>query len=336
MKGFDYYWYRRGLMAYVLWPLSLLYCAVAALRRMLYRLRNVFWPRPKAAVVVVGNISVGGTGKTPMVIWLAGHLKANGLRPGIVSRGYGGKAQTWPQAVDADSDPIQVGDEPVLIAARSACPVYVAPKRNLAVKALLGAHDCNVIISDDGMQHYAMQRDIEIAMVDSKRRFGNGFCLPAGPLREPVRRLRRSDFVVVNGLAKKGEHAMGLRGAIAMNLGDPSLTQPLEGFRHQAVHAVAGIGNPSRFFDMLSVNGIQVREHPFADHHRFSAEDIAFDDELPILMTEKDAVKCKAFASARLWVVPVSAMVDKSFASRLTADIKAAVAKRYKRKKRRG
>lgn len=334
--GLEYYWYRRSLIAYLLWPLSLLYRLLSALRRGFYALRAPFWPRPRIPVVVVGNLSVGGTGKTPMVIWLANHLRANGIKPGIVSRGYGGQAQSWPQEVSAQSDPRQVGDEPVLIATRSACPVYVAPKRNQAIRRLLKKHPCDVIISDDGMQHYAMRRHIEIAMIDSKRRFGNGFCLPAGPLREPIKRLKQVDFVVVNGLAKPGEFAMGLRGGIAVNLHDVSMTQPLEAFRHQSVHAVAGIGNPARFFDALSVNGIQVQAHPFPDHHQFEPGDIAFEDGLPVLMTEKDAVKCKAFAHAQVWAVPVSASPDKAFATQLTARIKALVAKYPNRRRPRG
>ncbi len=336
MRGLEYYWYRRSLIAYLLWPVAWMYCQLMRLRRGYFKFRNKFWPRLPVPVVIIGNISVGGTGKTPMVIWLANQLRSLGLKPGIVSRGYGGKAKQWPQAVSGRSDPLEVGDEPVLLATRVGCPVYVGPKRMKAARRLLKEHGCDVLISDDGLQHYKLQRDIEIAMIDSKRRFGNGFCLPAGPLREPAQRLRDVDYVVVNGLAQAGEYAMGLTGSIAVNLLDRSMTQTLEGFRHQVVHAVAGIATPKRFFDMLSVNGIQVEEHPFPDHHRFSREDIEFGDDLPVLMTEKDAVKCKSFVLPNVWVVPISAVPDKTFAASLLNAIKLAHAARAKRSKRRG
>lgn len=324
MKRLETYWYRRGLVAYLLWPLSKLFCALAAVRRGYIRMTGVLRRRLPVPVVVVGNISVGGSGKTPMVVWLANHLKSNGLKPGIVSRGYGGQSKHWPQAVQGDSDPALVGDEPVLIAARTRCPLYVGPNRVKAARALLKAHGCDVIISDDGLQHYRLKRDLEIVMVDGRRRFGNGFCLPAGPLREPVSRLARSDYVVVNGRAASGEVAMGLTGNVAVNLRDPTAAQPLAAFRHQQVHAVAGIGDPERFFDMLRAHGLQPDCHPYPDHHAFTPADLAFDDELPVLMTEKDAVKCRAFASDKVWVIPVSAVPDKRFAAEVVNAIKVA------------
>lgn len=322
MRDLEKHWYRRSLVAYLLWPVSRLFCAVAALRRGYYRLTGLLRRRIPVPVVVVGNISVGGAGKTPMVVWLANHLKANGFKPGIVSRGYGGQAKVWPQAVGAESDPALVGDEPVLIAARTRCPLYVAPNRVKAARALLKAHACDVLIADDGLQHYRLKRDLEVVMVDGRRRFGNGFCLPAGPLREPVSRLARSDYVVVNGRASASEFAMGLTGNVAVNLRDPSAAQPLAAFRHQQVHAVAGIGDPGRFFDMLRAHGLQPDCHPFPDHHAFSAGDLAFDDDLPVLMTEKDAVKCRAFARENVWVIPVSAVPDKRFAREIVNAVK--------------
>lgn len=335
--GIESSWYKKGLLSYLLWPVSQVYCAVSRLRKAFFQLRNRIWPRLKVPVVVViGNITVGGTGKTPMVIWLVNQLKANGLKAGVVSRGYGGENKKWPVHVTAKSDPIEVGDEPVLIATRAACPVYVAPRRNKAAKALLKEHDVDVIIADDGLQHYKLIRDIEIAMIDSRRRFGNGFCLPAGPLREKPSRLAECDFVVVNGMAKQGEYAMGLRGNVAVSLSDASMANTLETFRHQRVHAVAGIGNPERFFDMLRVNGLEVVPHPFPDHHRFTHDDLVFDEDLPIFMTEKDAVKCRALGLQNAWIVPVSAAPDKTFAQKLFLRIRevAGQNEKYRNRKR--
>lgn len=324
MRGLEKHWYRRGLVAYSLWPLSLLFRILAALRRRGYAVLNLLRRDLPVPVVVIGNITVGGTGKTPMVIWLVNQLKTNGLRPGIVSRGYGGQSKQWPVAVDANSDPSLVGDEPVLIATRTRCPLYVAPDRRKAARRLLSEQACDVLISDDGLQHYALPRDIEVVMVDAKRRFGNGFCLPAGPLREPVRRLHKADYVVVNGRASGGEMAMGLTGGIVVNLVDRGTAQPLEAFRHQHVHAIAGIGAPERFFDMLRAHGLEVQGHAFPDHHAFSAEEVAFDDGLPVLMTEKDAVKCRAFAQSSMWMVPVSAVPDRRFATEILNAVKLA------------
>lgn len=221
------------------------------LRRQAYRQgwwRSVRMPVP---VIVVGNITAGGSGKTPLVIWLAEWLQANGWRPGIVSRGYGGLAAHWPQPVRADSDPRLVGDEPVLTVQRTACPMMVGPDRVAAARALLQEHDCNIIISDDGMQHYCLQRDIEIAVLDGSRRLGNGFCLPAGPLREPASRLAEVDLRVANGVAKECEQQMLLQPQVVQRLHDGD-SQSLEFFRGQTVHAVAGIGNPARFFSAIA------------------------------------------------------------------------------------
>ncbi|HDP89881.1 MAG TPA: tetraacyldisaccharide 4'-kinase, partial [Thioalkalivibrio sp.] len=300
--GIESGWYKRGVVAYALWPVSKLFCGLVALRRRYFLLRNRLWPRLKVPVVlVVGNITMQGTGKTPMVVWLVNQLRANGLRAGVVSRGAGGTTRDWPQQVTAQSDANEVGDEAVLIATRAGCPVYVGPRRDKAARALLDAHGVDVLIADDGLQHYNLQRDIEIAMVDSRHRFGNGFCLPAGPLREPVGRLAACDFVIVNGMAKQGEYSMGLRGNVAVNIGDSKMANTLDAFRHQQVHAVAGIGHPERFFDMLRVNGIEVIPHPFPDHHRFEDSELDFDDDLPVFMTEKDAVKCRHMYLDNAW-----------------------------------
>ncbi len=317
MKRLDYYWYTRSPWLVLLTPLSLLYRVGVWLRRHAYRSGILSSYRLARPVIVVGNLTAGGTGKTPLVAWLAGYLRQKGLRPGIVARGYGGKARSWPQQVRADSDPGIVGDEAVMLAGMTGCPMAVAPDRVAAARELLDHSDCNVIISDDGLQHYALQRDLEIAVIDGVRRFGIGFLLPAGPLREPLRRLREVDLVVVNGLAGGGEYPMRMLAGKARGLREPELLRLLTDFRGKSVHAVAGIGNPARFFQTLQQHGMRVAEHVFPDHHRFQADDIRFGDDRPVFMTEKDAVKCRQFASGNEWVVPVRAEMSKEFCKRL-------------------
>ena len=319
MKRLDYYWYARSPWLLLLTPVSLVYRVAVWLRRLAYRSGLARSHRLPVPVIVVGNITVGGTGKTPLVAWLAGYLLSKGYRPGIISRGYGGRARRWPQQVRPDSDPNIVGDEPVLLAGITGCPMVVAPKRVAAARALLEHSDCNVIISDDGLQHYALQRDLEIAVIDGIRRFGTGFSLPAGPLREPVKRLQEVDLVVVNGLGSGTEHPMRMLLGEAHNLKDRALTRELSGFRGQTVHAVAGIGNPERFFQTLQQAGMQVVCHAFPDHHRFTSDDIGFGDGKPVLMTEKDAVKCRHFASDNDWYVPVRVELSAEFCAQLDA-----------------
>lgn len=306
----DRLWYGRSLLSLLLAPLGLLYGVLMRLRRLAYRVGYLRSTRVAVPVIVIGNVAVGGTGKTPLVIWLAEGLRRAGRRPGIVSRGYGGGARDWPRAVTADSDPREVGDEPVLIARRSGCPVMVDPNRVRAAEALLATRRCDIVIADDGLQHYALARDIEIAVVDAVRRHGNGRCLPAGPLREPLTRLRAVDLVMVNGGARAAECNFQLVGDVAVSLGSRQAPRPLADFSGQTVHAVAGIGRPERFFEHLRAHGLLVITHAFPDHHAFGAADILFDDHLPVLMTEKDAVKCRGFAAAVHWYVPVSARVD--------------------------
>jgi len=310
MKRLDYYWYNKGSLTLLLLPLSWLFCFIAITRRLAYRSGVFRVERLPVPVIIVGNISVGGTGKTPMVTWLVEFLREQGYRPGIVSRGYGGGASHWPQQVRSDSDARMVGDEAVLLARRCRCPMAVGPDRVAAARALLEYNDCDVIVADDGMQHYRLGRDVEIAMVDGVRRFGNGLCLPAGPLREPRSRLNSVDLVITNGVAGPREYRMGLEPATLWQLGDMSRSRSLASFSGQQVHAVAGIGHPQRFFRQLEDNGLQVIEHPYPDHHPFAPQDVCFDDELPVLMTEKDAVKCSDFANGRQWVVPVRAQLD--------------------------
>ena len=301
------------------WPLRVLagvYAAVNALRRALYRaglLRQVRLPVP---VIVVGNITAGGTGKTPLTIALVEALRLRGFRPGVISRGHGGSADDV-QRVDGAADPARVGDEPYLISQATGALVAVARDRVAAARLLLAqANPADVLIADDGLQHYRLGRDVEICVIDGARRFGNGRLLPAGPLREPVSRAARCDFRVVNGAtAGAGETAMTLAGdeAIALAGAATPLRRRLRDFAGQRVHAVAGIGNPARFFTMLCDAGIDVIEHAFADHHPFVAADLRFGDELPVLMTQKDAVKCAAFADTKMWSVPVHAQLPEAF-----------------------
>ena len=316
MKRLDHYWYSLNPVALSLAPISWLFCLLVQLRRVLYRFGWLRSFRVTVPVIVVGNITVGGSGKTPLVIWLANFLRSHGFRPGIVSRGYGGRATEWPQEVSAASDPAMVGDEPVLIASLSGCPLTAGPDRVAAAQTLLERHGCDVIISDDGMQHYRLRRDVEIAVVDVERRSGNGFCLPAGPLREPVTRLHSVDMVVGNGGAAAGEYGMTLEPTLVRRLVDGTV-RPLRDWAGLRVHAVAGIGNPPRFFAMLRAHGVVVEEHPFADHHAYDAGDIRFDDDAPVLLTEKDAVKCTAHADQRHWAVAVQAQLPDAFGARL-------------------
>lgn len=313
-------WYRKDLLARVLWPVSMLFRLLSALRRMMFRLNILKTTHLDVPVIVVGNITVGGSGKTPLVAWLVDMLRGNGYRPGIIARGYKGKASTWPQQVRPDSDPWMVGDEPVLLARTCQCPVAVGPDRVASAQALLDHSDCNIIVSDDGLQHYALGRDIEIAVIDGIRRFGNGWCLPAGPLREPVKRLSSVDYIVCNGLPARGEYGMHLHGDEAVNLSSGE-SRPFSAFAGSPVHAVAGIGNPERFFQMLRKAGLDVMEHPFPDHYYYKPEDLAWEDGSPILVTSKDAVKCYRFQDDRLWSVPVTAEVDEHLATLLTRQL---------------
>lgn len=313
----EQHWYRQSSLTQILRPIAGLYGGLVALRRMAYRRRILSSRRLPVPVIIVGNITVGGTGKTPLVTWIVELLSTSGYRPGVVTGGYKGRSRQWPQMVYPDSDPMQVGDEAVLLARRGSFPVAAGPDRVAAAETLLAQSNCNVIISDDGLQHYALQRDIEIAVVDTQRLFGNGLYLPAGPLREPVRRLKGVHMVVGNGNAWDGGYAMTLRQEHACNLKDPSLNCSLDTFKGKPVHGVAGIGNPARFFAGLRETGLDVIEHPFPDHHNFQPKDLEFGSSHPILMTEKDAVKCERFAGSSSWYVPVIVQLDE----RLGADL---------------
>jgi tetraacyldisaccharide 4'-kinase len=310
-------WYRRHWCSYLLWPLSGIYRMAVGMRRVMYRCKlrkTVYFPAP---VIVVGNITVGGTGKTPLVIALANWLRQNGWRPGIVSRGYGGSATHTPQSVTPDSDPKRVGDEPVLISQKTGCPLVVCRKRVAAARALLENHDCNIIISDDGLQHFALGRAIEIAVVDGERRLGNSFCLPAGPLREPAHRLKTADFIVNNGANAAGEWRMDLLPGEIYQLMNPALRLSAQNRNSNRVHAVAGIGHPQRFFSALENAGFEIIVHPFPDHYYFKPNALHFRDTAPVIMTEKDAVKYRAFADKRHWCLPVTAKLPETFFTQL-------------------
>ncbi len=281
-------------------------------RRTLYRLRVLKSTRAGVPVIAIGNLTVGGAGKTPLAIHVAELLKVQRWSPAIVSRGYGGTVRA-PRGVTLAADPAEVGDEPVLMARRSGCPVWVGPERAAVIAALRQAHpDCDVVILDDGLQHYQLRRDIEIAVVDA-RGFGNGFMLPAGPLREPETRLWSVDAVVAHGTDKVKGYRMHLEGEEVHRATDARERRPLKSFAGERVHAVAGIGDPKRFFRQLAQLGLTVVPHPFPDHHPFRARDLEFGDDAPVLMTEKDAVKCKRFAKPQHWVLPVRAAPDPAF-----------------------
>ena len=315
-------WYKDPFIGVWLSPLGFLFNDAVRFRRFLYLkgvLKSHTLPVP---VIVVGNITVGGTGKTPLIIWLAGFLRDAGFRPGIISRGYGGQAETWPQWVTAESDAKNVGDEALLIAKQTGCPMAVGPLRVDSATMLLKQADCNVILSDDGLQHYALDRDIEIAVIDGERRFGNGYCLPAGPLREPIERLQSIDLIIVNGeKSEEGEFSMQLIGDTAVNLVTGE-QKSLQEFNVGDCHALAGIGNPERFFKLLEAAGLTCISHSFPDHYPFQRNDIVFSDNKPVLMTEKDAVKCAAFAGKQHWYLPVKAVPEPVFSEQLLNLIK--------------
>lgn len=316
MTWLERQWQSRTAGAALLYPLSLLFGAAAAGRRALYRAGILKRQRLRVPVIIVGNITAGGTGKTPLVLWLCNWLRAHGYHPGIVTRGYGGSA-AQPRPVGIDADPARDGDEAVLLAARSACPVWSGRERAAAGRALLNAHpECDVVVADDGLQHYALERDIEIAVVDGERGNGNGWLLPAGPLREPPSRLRTVDAVVVNGRATPdaangvATFGMQLAGDRFYNLAERDRSAGPRDFAGKSVHAIAGIGHPQRFFRHLEQLGMTISAHPYPDHHAFTRDDLSYDGADAIVMTEKDAVKCLRFATQRCWVLPVDAHVD--------------------------
>jgi len=323
MKSLDQYWYGRNIVSSLLLPLSWLFMMIAAVRRSAYRKGLLAQTRLPVPVIIVGNITVGGTGKTPLTAWLVESLKRHGLRPGIISRGYKGKASDWPQQVRSDSSPELVGDEAVLLAQQCHCPVVVDPQRIRAGRALLAQTPCDIIIADDGLQHYRLARDIEIVVVDGVRRFGNGRYLPAGPLREPMSRLDEVDYIVVNdGATQAGEFGMNVQAGQLRRVNNPSVA--IDAATMAALgpaHGVAGIGNPQRFFALLSAMGFDTIDHQFPDHFAYRESDIRFADSKPVIMTEKDAVKCHHFADDNCWFVPITAVIDPQLEIALLAQV---------------
>jgi tetraacyldisaccharide 4'-kinase len=307
-------WYYPRPWGKLLWPFAKVFGSIVKLRKYLY-VHNVFKSyKASVPVIIVGNLTVGGTGKTPLVIYLAELLKKHGYKPGIVSRGYKGLVKSV-VLVSPYSDPQVVSDEAVLLSRRTECPVIIAKKRAVGVDHMIRHNRVNIIICDDGLQHYALQRDIEIAVIDGERRFGNGYNLPMGPMREPESRLDTVDLIVTNSSISNNakEHNMHFVCNEVYSLSHPNKNRSLEEFIGRPVHAIAGIGYPERFFQQLRDLGIIVIAHPYPDHYRFSPTDVTFADQLPVLMTEKDAVKCKYFAHTRLWVVKVSVELEPQF-----------------------
>lgn len=288
-------WYEKKFkfLAYLLLPLSVIYYLVISLRCLLYK-------NPKklaVPVIVIGNLTVGGTGKTPLVIHTVEKLKLEAKKPGVISRGYKGRAKNWPQMVTANSDPVLVGDEPVLIALKTGVPVCVGPDRVTSAQKLINEFNCDVIISDDGLAHYKLARDEEIVVIDGLRKFGNGFLLPAGPLREPKSRLKTVNKVLTNGVDFK------LRPGKIYQINDPQKTLEINELLDQPLHAVCAIGNPQRFFNSLTELGLKFTPHVFPDHHFFSKKDLDFPGL--VIMTEKDAVKCQEYYNEKFYVLSI-------------------------------
>lgn len=321
-------WYKDARWLRLLSPLSVVFGAVSSLRRHWYQRPGKAYAS-RLPVIVVGNITAGGTGKTPLVIYLACQLQARGFSPGIVSRGYGSKAPSYPFAVTAETGHREAGEEPLMIARNTRCPVIIDPDRVAAVQMLETRYDCDIVISDDGMQHYRLGRTVEIAVVDGQRGFGNGRLLPSGPLREKPGRLAGVDLVVCNGEAPEGlpagtlrmdlvpTHLVHLVDGKTLDVNDPALA----GMTAKKVHAVAGIGNPERFFNSLCGCGFDIITHVYRDHHHYSKQDIAFSDQLDVVMTEKDATKCRDIATPRHWYLKVDAHLPDAFMQRIEQKI---------------
>jgi tetraacyldisaccharide 4'-kinase len=328
-------WYARSWAARALLPLAFIFGLAAHTRRGLYRLGVARSTRLPLPVVVVGNIAVGGTGKTPLTRWLAERLQAHGCKPGVVVRSYRASAQ-GPARVDGEDDPAVRGDEAVLLARALTCPVWSGPVRADTARAMAAAHpELDAVLCDDGLQHYGLARDVEIAVVDAARGFGNRWLLPAGPLREPLARLHSVDALVLNGTetpallpAAVPLFRLDLQGAVFRNLHHPQQIVDAGQFRGKRLVAIAGIGNPQRFFRQLEALGLAFEAHAFPDHHPYSAEELRFPAADAILMTEKDAIKCRRFAHGRMWSLPVTARTSEELAQLVLARIGLARRKR--------
>ncbi|RJG13681.1 tetraacyldisaccharide 4'-kinase [Pseudomonas cavernicola] len=308
-------WYRGHPALTLLRPLEWLYRAVVQHKRSRFLAGAGEVYQAPVPVVVVGNITVGGTGKTPLILCLIEHCRARGLKVGVVSRGYGAKPAQLPWRVSAEQNASEAGDEPLLIVQRSGVPLMIDPDRSRAVRALLEAEPLDLILCDDGLQHYRLARDLELVLIDAARGLGNRRCLPAGPLREPIERLQSVDALLYNGAPTDvdGGYAFQLQPTALVNLVSGE-RYPLTHFpAGQALHAVAGIGNPQRFFNTLEALHWRPTPHAFADHAQFGAEQLNFSPAQPVVMTEKDAVKCRAFATADWWYLAVDAVPSPAF-----------------------
>ena len=310
-------WYSKNILSIFLWPLSWLFRLITFFRRIYYK---IFYSKSfgRTKIIIVGNITVGGTGKTPFVAYLSRLIQENGLKVGVISRGYGRVNENDLKEVQIDSDANEVGDEALMLKQQVSCPIAVAADRTEAARYLNKKYDLDVIISDDGLQHYKLPRDYEIIIVDGEREFGNGYCLPAGPLREPISRLNQADIVVSNGENGAYEYQYTSMNSTLVSLKDHSVTKTLKQFANVKVHAIAGIGNPKRFFAILENAGIRIVPHAFPDHHAYVQSDITFNDDLPVLMTEKDAVKCKKFKYRDAWFLPITAEPNDRLKIRIT------------------
>lgn len=308
-------WYEGHPALTLLRPLEWLYRRVVVAKRARFLAGEGDIYQPPVPLVVVGNITVGGTGKTPLILWMIEHCRRRGLRVGVVSRGYGARPAQFPWRVEVDQDARVAGDEPLLIVQRTGVPLVIDPERSSAVRALLEAEPLDLILSDDGMQHYRLARDLELVLIDNARGLGNRRCLPAGPLREPVERLKSVDAVLYNGASvdRDDGFAFRLQPTALVNLASGE-RRPLDHFpAGQALHAVAGIGNPRRFFNTLETLHWRPIPHEFADHAEYSAQALDFMPALPVVMTEKDAVKCRAFAGSDWWYLAVDAAPSSAF-----------------------
>lgn len=321
MKSLEHYWYQRNLFVWLLLPLSWLYCVIVIIRRKLYQLNILTSHGAAVPVVVIGNIVAGGSGKTPLLVSICEYLQSKGYKAGVVSRGYGGQVTGVKQVQPGDTADL-VGDEPLMICRRTGVPIVVGADRVAAISHLLKNNDCDIVLSDDGLQHYRMRRQLEIAVVDASRKFGNGFCLPAGPLRELTSRLNDVDIVVYNDSNGEAVEACSYKltiTAVTQLNGDDS--RALTSFAGKTVHAVAGIGHPSRFFSQLRRNDITIIEHAFADHYRYRQEDFSGWQNECIIMTEKDAVKCQQLSLKDAWVLTVQADISSLLESNLKAKL---------------
>lgn len=306
MSSAPRFWYEKSALATLLQPAACVFRALVELRRAAFRRGLFAQERIAVPVVVIGNISVGGTGKTPLVAWLAGEMSNADLKPGIVSRGYGGQANRRPSMVTEASDPADVGDEPVVLARQTGVPICICADRVAAARCLLAQADVNIIISDDGLQHYTLARDLEFAVLDGERMLGNGRFMPAGPLRESAERLREVDLVLVNGGASsEAGHVFTISPGDAIEL-HSGVARALSEFSGTRVWSVAGIGNPARFHAMLESFDIDTECVDVPDHGVISLEHLRARNPYPILMTEKDAVKYLASPVTDVWYVPVT------------------------------